>query len=129
MNALQKAIYQKAISDPGLMGKITSIYPNEAPENAQLPYIVFYPLTETPEYTFNTSFENCTYQLSIWSANKKASEAGAIFEEVKRVFDYCQLLVDGYTCIYAVREFSTLIKDPSGLWHLPVRYRFYLQKL
>lgn len=125
MNALNVAIYEKLKNDPSLSAKVTGIFHVLAPQGKGLPYITYQQISGSPSYTFTENFEECVYQLNIWSESSKV--AGEIFEEVKRLLDKSYITLDSWQTVKCFREFNEILFTEDA-FNLPVRYRIELQR-
>jgi hypothetical protein len=105
------------------------MYHDQAPQDATFPYIVFFEVSETPDFTFSTEFEEYRIQFSIFSTSQSAIEVEDVYTKLKSLFDKCALTVTGYTHISMLRENSIgLQRDEDNVWMRHVDYKILLEK-
>lgn len=126
MKAIFKAIKVKWDASPTLNPR--KLYFESAPQNAAMPYAVYFLVVGTPEYTMNTLIENDRIQFSIFSSKNSSGEAQNIFEKLIVVFDDVVLAIVGYDPVLFERIERTLMKTPEEAWQYVVEYRLWNQK-
>lgn len=120
-NKFDAHVFLKAKASGGL-------HLNVAPQNTDLPYIVFFLVTNNPKQTFNTQMENVRIQFSIFSDDASVLEACDIFGLLKNCFDDCTLTIMNYDHIRMRRDVANLMRDPDGDWHYQVDYEILIQE-
>lgn len=132
MKVVNKAILDKFTADAALVAKATGgLHLDYAPPETAEPYIIFAEISDSPEDTFTDYGENLHYQFTIVSDSRSSEEADDIFELLKTCYDYCTLVVSGYSHIEMRRlPGSNLMSDPDdGCWRRNVDYRILTQKV
>lgn len=128
MNVLFEAIYDKFDLDAALKAAVTDLYNSNAPQDTDFPYIVFFLITDDPQWTFNTEMEDTEIQFNIYDENPSVENVGDIFELLKNCFDDAVLTITGYTNIIMQRKIASLDKTPEDAWQYVVTYRVFIQK-
>lgn len=127
MQVLFQGIYTKFSNDAALSGAVTGMYLTEAPQGTVYPYIVYFEITNVPDWTFTEDMENFLIQFSIYDSNSSSTNILSIFEKLKTCYDWKNLTVTGYNFIYLKREFDVLTRENS-IWKMDVQYRLEIQK-
>ncbi len=95
--SIDKIIYDILISDAtvtGLVGSVTSgvasykVFPSQAPQTTQFPFIVFEVVSTTPTNTKSGASEMDFYRVQVTSLSKTNPNANAIAEAVRGALDY-----------------------------------------
>ena len=129
MKELSQAIYSK-LSGSALAAHIGNrLFKGRAPESAEYPYIVYMIVSNAPNKTFNTSYEETLFQFSLFSATSGSTEVEDMYEDLIALYDECSMTITNQTLIWMRRENATLmIEDhttPAGtvqVWHYAVDY-------
>jgi hypothetical protein len=88
------------------------IYLDQAEQGAQLPYIVFFIVTDVPSHTFTEDFEDVLIQFSMFSASEGATEITTMYGHLKALFDECALTITDSTLVYMRRQnLTTMVED------------------
>jgi len=127
MQVLFTGLYNKYLSNASLKAAITGMYFTEAIQTAILPYIVYFEISNVPDWTYTEDMENFLIQFSIYSSDSSSVDILSIFEKLKTCYDWKVLTVDGYNFIYLKREFNILTKENS-IWKMDIQYRLEIQK-
>jgi hypothetical protein len=129
LTEIQQAIYSRLTGDATLMGKITGVF-DQVPENQPFPYVTIGEYTSVPFRTMTRFGEEVTVTLHIWSQYNGFKEALDILDDMNRLLaDKEDITVTGYDLVACFYEFSETLRDPDGMTrHVPVRYRFIVQK-
>lgn len=94
------------------------IYLDQAPAEADFPYIVFFIVSDTPNYTFKYDHEEVLIQFSIFSTSQGLNEIGTIYADMKALFDDCTLSITSNTLVHFWRQNLTTMIDeietPTG---------------
>ena len=110
----------------------TRMYPSEAPQNADFPYVTYELVSGTYDWTFcaDMEFDECVIQFNLFSDNLASPvEVNSMFAYLTTLYDWANLTVAGYTSLYMRREFFHLIRDTdAGVWQYVVQYRVMLQE-
>jgi len=141
MNNLLAAITDKFMpaplyAAPALYSDVGGrIYLDKADQEAIFPYIVFFIVTDVPEYTFKDNLEDILLQFSIFSTSGSIVEIATIYNDLKSLFDDCSMVITSNTLIWFVRKNLVTMMDetttPEGTvgvkaWH--VDYSILMQK-
>lgn len=115
MKKLLQAIYAKCSSGTALHTDIGGkLYHAKAPQGTTGKYVVFEIVTEGPEFSFGSKYEDAEIQFSIFADSKtSANDVLTTAENLKALYDDCTLSVSGYTHYKMQREFETLENDPD----------------
>ena len=101
MKALRNAIYAKCAGsslDALINGQI---FYGKVPAGTRYPYVVFFRVTGSQEWTFTENFDSPLVQFSVFSATATSSdEAHEIADAIKSLYDECSLSVTGETFLY-----------------------------
>ena len=117
MNALDAALYTRlqGTAITSLLTGTTSIYKNQAPEGAVLPYIVFNKQSGGPVNLDGNRVDNFLYYVRAYSGNSPA-QAGSIDAQIDTALHLVPLTVSGWTNIWLAREsnIETVSTEASG---------------
>lgn len=135
MKALSTALYGK-LAGSALAARIgTRFYKIEAPQGATYPYIVFFVVTDVPEYPGGKTIEQFNIQFSLFSATSGTTEIEDILTDLWTLYDDVVMTITGYSPIYFMRGlFSTGKEDhttPAGtvvVWHYVQEYDGWIVK-
>ena len=127
MKELFTGIYTKFSNDGDLSGVVTGMYFTEAIQTAVMPYIVYFEISNVPDWTYTEEMENFLIQFSIYSSDSSSVDILSIFEKLKTCYDWKILTVAGWNSIYMKREFNILSRD-NDIWKMDVQYRIEVQK-
>jgi hypothetical protein len=98
LKELIKSIYAKnagSALDTLIGGRI---FHGKAPTGTVYPYVVFFRVTGSADWTFTDNFDNPLIQFSVFSADHGSSiECLNIADAVKALYDDCKLTVTGET--------------------------------
>jgi hypothetical protein len=128
---LLTAIYSK-ISGSSFATAIGSrFYQGEAPiGGADYPYVVFKIVTNRPDNTMSSSYEDVVIQFDLFSTASGTTEIHTIYGYLKSLYDECSLSISGGdTLIWMHRNFASFMPEehttPSGtsrVWAYHVEY-------
>lgn len=133
MNAIETALYGRLSGDATLMGLVTSVARDPAPEGSQLPYVVFNPTSDIDVYTMGSTraMEPTTYAIKACTQGDSHKLANDVMDRVKVLLqDYLALAVAGRTVIRCDREDRLEMTDvQDGVVHRYAidRYRIEVQ--
>jgi hypothetical protein len=97
------------------------IFLDEAPQEAEKPYVVFFIVSDVPEKTFTEDFENIIIQFSLFSDSEGAAEITTMYNDLKTLFDECTFSITASTLIWTNRvNLTTMFED--GVRHWAVDY-------
>lgn len=118
MDVLLKAIWGK-LSGSTLWTLVGGrVYLERAPQNTEFPYVVFFIISDLPEYPGNKTMEDILMQFSIFSTAAGSVEINAILSALRTLYDDCTLTMAGETLIYFIRaNFTSIMEEistPSG---------------
>lgn len=130
MNALRTAIYSKATSSSSFNTSIGGrFYFDKAPQTPTYPFVVAHEIVNNYDFTFQEDYEVVRVQFSIYSKSSSNSECGTIYDNLRSLFDWCQLSVTGYRFLKSQRSTSMSFWDDKKLEYVyTVDYTFTIQK-
>lgn len=102
MNAIEAALYGRLSADATLMGLVTTIGRDPAPQGSVLPYIVFNPAVDSDMYTMGSTraMEPTIYAIKAVTEGDSHKLANDINDRVFALLqDYMALAVAGRTVI------------------------------
>jgi hypothetical protein len=105
VNAIETGLYTRLHGDATLMGMVTDVARDPAPQGSVLPYIVFNPASDTDNYVFGSeAFEATTYAIKAVTEGGSHKLANDVMDRVKVLLqDYLALAVAGRTVIRCER--------------------------
>ena len=110
------------------------IFCDEAPDETEFPYIVFFIVTNIQDDTFVEKLEEITVQFSLYSTSNGLSEITTMYSDLRSLFDGQLLNLSEDTCIWMVRQnLATMFDDITtpqgtvGLRHWAVDYSILVQ--
>jgi hypothetical protein len=91
MKTLLQALWQH-LSTSQLFSDVGGrIYFEEADENPEFPYIVYFIVSTNPdEQTFTEDFESTVFQFSIFSDSRSPLEIAGLYDSLQTLLDECQ---------------------------------------
>ncbi|MHB8871225.1 MAG: hypothetical protein ACYC5G_02075 [Candidatus Doudnabacteria bacterium] len=138
MNELTTAIYTRSQVSSNFKTSIGGrFYFVKAADAATYPYVVYFILSDKPEYYLNSqstnasNFENFRIVFNVHSnIVSSSSEAGTILGYLKTHFDDCDLTVTGWNDIKIERRntIGPFWDQTIGEWIYSVEYEIILQK-
>lgn len=94
------------------------IFLDQAPENSEFPYIVFFVVSGVPADTFTDAITETVIQFSIFSTSLSVVEMTGIYANLRSLFDDCSLSITGDTHLWMEwQNLTTMVEDlttPSG---------------
>jgi hypothetical protein len=129
MLAITTAIYNKCIALPynsfytAIGGRLYKII---APQNALLPYCVYWIVAESPDYTFSTVTEDIVLRFDLFddgNVNSSSTTIETNYGYLISLYDDCKLTVSGETHLLMERMSSNLTLEEDNTWHYSVDYR------
>jgi len=88
------------------------IYLDEAPDGCEMPYCVFFIISDVPDNTFTENIEDILIQFSLFSASQGATEITTMYTDLKALFDDCYLTITSNNHIYMMRQnLTTMVED------------------
>jgi len=136
MNNLISAIYTKITTGPSSLYNDVGgrVYLDQAPDDAQFPYVVFLIVVDTPDNVFGKLGEEVAIQFSLFSSSSSVTEISTMYTDLKTLFDDVKLTVTSSTMFIMQRErLVTMMEEmvtESGtqrVKHWAVDYTTYLQ--
>ena len=135
MRGLTTAIYGK-LSGSALSAHIGNrLFKLEAPEGAQYPYVVFFVVTDIPEYPGGKTIEKFDIQFSLFSSASGTTEIENMLDDLWTLYDDVVMTITGYTAIYFIRGSLTEMREdhttPSGtigVFHYSQEYDGWIVK-
>lgn len=101
-----------------------------AEQTDTLPYAVYHIISDTYEFTFTSDFEKTRIQFDLYSDKESSLEVETMYTQLKQLFDWCSLTIEGNTHLYMKRELARLTKDPEDdCWHYICDYELFMEKL
>ena len=135
MQALSTAIYGKLAGsalDTDIGGRL---FKAEAPQDSQLPYGVFFIVSNVPEYPGGKTIEQVLLQFSLFSSASGSTEIETMLTHLRSLYDDVVLTITGYTSIYFIRGNLTTMRDEittadgtAGVWHYVQEYNLEIVK-
>lgn len=133
---LTTAIFGKMTAGTDLYTDIGGrLYKGEAPEGAAFPYVVFFVVSDIPEYPGGKTIEQSLIQFSLFSATSSSLEVETMLTHLRALYDDCALTITSNTLIYFIRENLTTMRDeittPAGtvgVWHYSQEYSTWMVK-
>jgi len=115
---LTKAIFSK-LSGSALSAHIgTRLISHYADEGTTYPYIVYFVVTDIPEYPGGKTIEKFLIQFSLFSLLSGPTEVESMLTDLWTLYDDVVLTVAGYTGIYFIRGILTEMREdhttPAG---------------
>ena len=135
MNSLFTAIYDhfKAIPYSGLYANIGGrLYLNVSPQGATFPHCVYFIVSDYDALDYSDETEEISIQFNIFSEKNSAAEAGNLLEDLKSMFDGCDISVSGWHVLNFQRNFVIPNNDFSQkpfVHGYSVEYDVLLEKL
>lgn len=131
MRELEEAIYNRYNQGGSFKNATNGILrfgwaePKEVP-----PYAVYHLIDNTPDWQFGPQdYENARVQFNLYSDSNSSTEVEALYTYLKEMFDWCTLVVTGYTSIYMKRVSASLTRDTTyNVWDYRVDYEVMLSK-
>lgn len=135
MKNLTTAIYGK-LSGSTLAADIGGrLYKGEAPEDAEFPYVVFFVVSNVPEYPGGKTIEQVLIQFSLFSSASGSTEIEDMLTNLRTLYDDVVLTITGNTEIYFIRGNFTALRDEIttasgtvGVWHYVQEYEMQMVK-
>lgn len=114
MENLLTAIVTK-ISGSTLSNDVSGrIWLDKVPDDDQpvtYPYIIYFIVSDVPDWTFKESFEDILIQFSLFSASSGLTEITTMYNDLKALFDDCAMSITSDTLIWFRRENTTMMVD------------------
>jgi hypothetical protein len=119
MDNLLTAIMTK-ISGSALSTDVAGrIFLDQAPAEAELPYIVFFIVSNAADSNFSDTIDNVLIQFSLFSDSSGAAEITDMYADLIALFDDVSLTVTGYNTVTARREnLVTSVEDDVKHWSI-----------
>jgi hypothetical protein len=136
MKNLKNAIYAKFVAldgDGNRNSFYTSVsgqlYYERAKQKATLPYAVYKLITNVPDWTFTTFFEDARIQFDLYSSSNSDEEVEDMYTNLKALYDWCELVISGNTHLWMRRELARPSKDPTDdNWVYNVDYMIKMER-
>ena len=135
MNNLLQALMTK-ISGSDLSTDVGGrIYLDDAPQGTEMPYVVFFIVSDVPDNTFTENIEDILVQFSIFSSSMGATEITGIYNHLIALFDDRDLSITGYGHLSMMRQnLTTMVEDittvlgTTRVKHWAVDYSILIEK-
>lgn len=111
MDAILQAIMTKTVGSALATQVGSRIYFQEAPDNVAYPLVVFFPVSDVPEYPGGKTMENMLWQFSLFSLSAGLTEITTLLTNLRTLFDDCTLAIAGENLIYFIRGNLTVINE------------------
>jgi len=129
MKNLTTAIYGK-LSGSSLSTDIGGrLYKGEAPQDAQFPYVVYFVVSNVPEYPGGHTIEMALIQFSLFSSAPGSTEIEDMLTHLRSLYDDVVLTITSETSIYFIRGNMVTMRDEAttpagtvGVWHYVQEY-------
>jgi len=135
MKNLSTAIYEKWEDFDSDTDIVPVLYKGEAPDGAQMPYVVFMVVSDVPEYPGGKTIERVLVQFSIFSAASSTTEIEDILTNLRALYDDCSLSITSNSLIYFIRGNMIPMRDEietvsgaTGVWHYAQEYEIEMVK-
>ena len=133
---LTKGIFAKCAVGTDLYTAISGrLYKGYAPESAIYPYVVYFVVTDVPEYPGGKTIEQYLIQFSLFSSASGSTEVENMLTYLRTLYDDCVLTITGNTPIYFIRgnlstmrEDHTVLAGTVGVWHFSQEYEGWCVK-
>jgi hypothetical protein len=124
MKELIKAIYAKnagSTLDTLIGGRI---FHGAAPKDTAFPYVVYFRVTGSQEWTFTENFDCPLIQFSVFSNSPSSLESATIADAVQALYNECSLSVTSETFLYMwlvntvgpMLDDSIIVEGSDGGW-------------
>lgn len=130
MREVEEAIFNRYNSGGSFHDAVTKLRFGWAEPKDVLPYAVYHIISNTPDWQFgDTYYENVRVQFSLFSESNSSTEVEQLYTYLKELYDWCTLVVTGYTCLYMRRVSASLTRDTTyNVWQYNVDYEVMLDK-
>ena len=106
------------------------LYKGRAPDGAVYPYVVYFVVSDYPEYPSTTTIERVMIQFSLYSDDQSSTaEIEDMLVYLRSLYDDCSLTITSNTLIYFIRgnlttmrEDHTTLAGTVGVWHYAQEY-------
>jgi len=120
---IQTAIYTTVTGDATLMGKITGVFDEKAPDGQPFDYLTIGSATSTPQGAHDRFGARTTVTLHAWSTYAGRRQVTSIASDLLRLLDHQTLQLDGHNTIVVRHEQTVTVPDPDpDIRHLAVRF-------
>lgn len=107
----------------------------EAPQDTEMPYVVFFVVSNVPQYPGGKTIEEFMIQFSLFSSASSSTEVEDILTHLRSLYDDVVLTITGNTSIYFIRGNFTAMRDEIttasgtvGVWHYVQEYDGWMVK-
>lgn len=130
MKNLTTAIFGKMTAGTDLYAEVGGrLYKGRAPDAAEYPYVVYFVVTDIPEYPGTKTIERVRIQFSLYSSESSSGEVEDMLVDLRSLYDDCSMTITANTLIYFIREnLATMKEDHTtpagtvGVWHYAQEY-------
>jgi len=108
------------------------MYDTQAPEVATFPYAVYSIISDVPDWTFSTYFDDVRVQFDLFSKENSAVEIDGIYTKLINLWDWCTLTISGNTHLWMRRELTRRFKESevqASYFHYTIDYFIKTEKL
>jgi len=103
---------------------------HEARQNETFPYCVYALIGVGNDQFFGQQYhESLTIQFNIFDQDSSAVSVNNYYENLKTLYDDCDLTVSGWTHLWMERNWGYLLRDEQeNVWQYAVQYRVLIEK-
>lgn len=126
MKNLTTSIFAKMTSSTDLYTDIGGrLYKSEAPEGAAYPYVVFFVVSDLPEYPGGHTIEQVQVQFSLFSSASGSTQVEDMLTHLRSLYDDCSLTITSNTLIYFIRGNMSAMRE-DHTWHYVQEYEIQI---
>jgi len=132
IDKVAESIIQKYKGDSTLTDALTGLYLHQAPQDATLPYGIFYFNGITTDEIMGGADSNVTdvaIQFSLFDdSDDGCSNMAALITYLTTTFDWTDLVMDGWNCVKFSRENVMPLTFTDEVWQAVIDYSLWMQK-
>lgn len=88
------------------------IYLDVTPDDSTFPYVTFMIISGSPDDSFQEKVDEFIFQFSLFSASSGAAEITDMYNDLRTLFDDCNLTISGATfCSMQRQSLTTMIEE------------------
>lgn len=104
------------------------MFKERARQKAVLPYVVYYVISDIPEWNFCSDFERVRIQFNLFSATNDSVQVEDMYSALKALYDWKPLVIANYDHVYMKRLSASLTRDPvDDAWMYRVDYEIFME--
>ncbi len=107
------------------------MFDTQAPETVTFPYCVYTIISDVPDWTFTTDFNDVRVQFDIFSKENSAVEIDGIYTKFLALWDWCTLTISGNTHLWMRRELTRRTRESepqASYFHYTIDYMIKTEK-